>query len=229
MAQTNGHKDQESALMQYSRKSDDSDLEQPKDQLVPEESTSEKSSSKLNWRNVAKLGGALVLIALIITFAVLVFTTKTPRFQLTAVTVDHLNSTTSPNPFFNMRLTAHMTVHNPNYGYFSYGMTIVNLAYRGVDVGQVWVSKARINGVSTRRIITVIELNSDNVRSNSILESDIRSGFLTFTSHSQMSGKIYVMSTGKSRKVIGRRRTAAMNCTFTVNLAQKFVQAMNCS
>ncbi|OMO66961.1 hypothetical protein COLO4_30274 [Corchorus olitorius] len=119
--------------MQSSRKSDDSDLEQG---LESEESTAEQSSSKLNWRNVAKLAAALVVIALIITFAVLVFTTKTPRFQLSAVMVDHLNSTTSPNPSFNMRLTAHMTVHNPNYGYFSYGMTIVNLAYRGVDVGQ---------------------------------------------------------------------------------------------
>ncbi|XWS61251.1 hypothetical protein CRYUN_Cryun07bG0109800 [Craigia yunnanensis] len=140
MAQTNGQakKDEESAGLVHSKKSD---LEQSKDfnetetETETEESTP-KRSFKLNKTNLAILVASVVIIVLIIVFSILVFSTKNPKFRLCSVA--------TPNPLFNMRFVAEMTVKNPNFGYFSYGITNVSFAYRGKQVGQVLVPKERV-------------------------------------------------------------------------------------
>ncbi|KAK5784852.1 hypothetical protein PVK06_039391 [Gossypium arboreum] len=110
-----------------------------------------------------------------------------------------------------------------------YGVTNVSFAYRGIQVGEVLIPKARVRAVSTRKMNAAINLNSNNVRNDTNLESDIRSGTLTLTVQSNMKGKVYLMSSGKRSKVNGRKRTAALNCTLTVNLPEKLVQDIHCS
>ena len=83
---------------------------------------------------------------------------------------------------------------------------------------------ARIRGLDTRKINAAMALNSNNVRNDTNLGSDIRSEFLTLTAQSKMNGKVYLMSSGKRRKVKGKRRSATLNCTLTINLAKKLVQ-----
>ncbi|KAK6250667.1 hypothetical protein QUC31_008229 [Theobroma cacao] len=84
-------------------------------------------------------------------------------------------------------------------------------------------------GLTTRKLTAAKHLNSNNGRNDTNLGSDIRSGFLTLTSHSKMNGKVHLMSLGKQRKANGRRRSAEMNCTLTVNLAKTLVQDIKCS
>ncbi|GMN44504.1 hypothetical protein TIFTF001_013694 [Ficus carica] len=57
---------------------------------------------------------------------------------------------------------------------------------------------------------------------NSNLENDVRSGFLTLTGQSKLSGKVHLM------KVFKKKKTAEMNCTITVNLENKVVQDLKC-
>ena len=226
MAQSNGQaKKDESALVH----SKESDLEQSKDfrEKESEEPTSERSF-ELNRKNLAILAASVVLIVLIIVFSILVFSIKNPKFQLRSIAVENLNYSTSSNPSFNMSFVAEMTVKNPNFGYFRYGITNVTFAYRGKQVGQVLVPMARIRGLDTRKINAAMALNSNNVRNDTNLGSDIRSEFLTLTAQSKMNGKVYLMSSGKRRKVNGRRRSATMNCTLTINLAKKLVQDIKC-
>lgn len=220
-------KDEESALVQ----SKESDLEKSKEfgETESEEPTSERSF-ELNRKNLAILAASFVIIVLIIVFSVLVFTTNNPKFQLRSIAVlQNLNYTTSPNPSFSMSLVVRMAVKNRNFGYFRYGITNVTFAYRGKQVGQVFVPGARVRGLGTRKINAALNLSSTNVRNDTNLGSDIRSEFLTLTAESKMKGKVYLMSSGKRRKVNGRRRSAAMNRTLTVNLAKKLVQDIRCS
>ncbi|KAG4175555.1 hypothetical protein ERO13_A11G191700v2, partial [Gossypium hirsutum] len=170
--------------------SKESDLEEQPQQS--EDSTTEPSS-EFTRKDLAKLVASLVVVALTIVFSVLVFTPKHPKFKV--------------------RFAAKMTVKNPNFGYFRYGVTNVSFAYRGIQVGEVLIPKARVRAVSTRKMNAAINLNSNNVRNDTNLESDIRSGTLTLTVH----------------KVNGRKRTAALNCTLTVNLPEKLVQDIHCS
>ncbi|WRX17169.1 hypothetical protein QQP08_009656 [Theobroma cacao] len=72
----------------------------------------------------------------------------------------------------------------------------------GVQLVQVLVPGARVGGLGTRKITATMDLNSNNVKNNTNLGSDIRSGFLTLTGQSKMSGKVYVMSSGKRTKVL---------------------------
>ncbi|TYG94812.1 hypothetical protein ES288_A11G218400v1 [Gossypium darwinii] len=206
--------------------SKESDLEEQPQQS--EDSTTEPSS-EFTRKDLAKLVASLVVVALTIVFSVLVFTPKHPKFKVRSVAFENLDYTTSPKPSFNMRFAAKMTVKNPNFGYFRYGVTNVSFAYRGIQVGEVLIPKARVRAVSTRKMNAAINLNSNNVRNDTNLESDIRSGTLTLTVQSNMKGKVYLMSSGKRSKVNGRKRTAALNCTLTVNLPEKLVQDIHCS
>ncbi|KAK6250668.1 hypothetical protein QQP08_009653 [Theobroma cacao] len=228
MAQTNSQarKDEESALV-HSRELPD--LEQSKDfrETESEEPTLGRSF-ELNRKNLAILAASVIVIVLIIVFSILIFSTKNPKIRVRSAVVQNLNYSTSSNPSFSMRFVTEMTVKNPNFGYFRYGSTNVTFAYRGVQLVQVLVPGARIRGFGTGKITATMDLNSNNVRNDTNLGSDIRSGFLTLTGQSKMNGKVYLMSSGKRRKVNGRRRYAAMNCTLTVNLAEKSVQDIKC-
>ncbi|KAB2057953.1 hypothetical protein ES319_A11G202800v1 [Gossypium barbadense] len=96
-------------------------------------------------------------------------TTK-PSFELNQrIWLYLLPHCTSPNPSFSISFVAEMTVKNPNFGYFRYGIT-----------------SAGVRGVSTRRINAVMNLNSNNLRNDTNLESDLRSEALTLMAQSNM-------------------------------------------
>ncbi|KAG8478331.1 hypothetical protein CXB51_028061 [Gossypium anomalum] len=81
-------------------------------------------------------------------------------------------------------------LYHTDYSIFRTDMESLVLVYLK-QVGVLLVPKAGVRGVSTRRINAVKNLNSNNLRNDMNLESDLRSEALTLIAQSNMEGKVY--------------------------------------
>ncbi|WRX28462.1 Late embryogenesis abundant protein [Theobroma cacao] len=162
--------------------------------------------------------------AIILVFALTVMRIKNPKFRIRSVLVDDLTFNNS-SPSFNMKFIAQVTVKNTNFGHYKFENSTVTFAYKGSQVGEALVTKgrARARARSTKKMNVTMDLNSNGVANDSDLGSDLNSGFLTLTSQSILNGKVHLM------KVIKKKKSVEMNCTMTVNLAQKLVRDIKCA
>ncbi|XVF50906.1 hypothetical protein PTKIN_Ptkin04bG0141200 [Pterospermum kingtungense] len=187
-----------------------------------------ESGAELKRKKRMKLFAYAAAFAVFQTIVILVFSLtvmriKNPKFRVRSITVEDLTYNSTPNsPSFNMKLNAEVTVKNTNFGHFKFENTTILFDYGGVQVGEAFVEKGRAKARSTKKMNVTVDLNSNNIKANSNLGSDILSGILTLTSHSKLSGKVHLM------KLIKKNKSAGMNCTLTVNLASRAIQDMKC-
>ncbi|XP_010251607.1 PREDICTED: late embryogenesis abundant protein At1g64065-like [Nelumbo nucifera] len=159
---------------------------------------------------------------IILVFALTVLKIKTPSVKLTSVTVDRLNSATTPSPSFNMTLTAEIAVKNKNFGHFKFDNSTATVSYGGTAVGEAFVPMARAKARKTRRMNITMEVTSERLSGVTNLSNDLSSGTLTLNSYAKLSGKVHLM------KIMKKRKSAEMNCTIAVNLGSKTIQKVEC-
>ena len=75
---------------------------------------------------------------------------------------------------------------------------------------------------STKKVSVTVNVNSNALPSNTSLGSElISAGFLTLNSHAEFSGKVVLM-------FVMKKKSTEINCTMTIDLSTKEVQAMSC-
>ncbi|XWS48494.1 hypothetical protein CRYUN_Cryun13aG0082400 [Craigia yunnanensis] len=189
--------------------------------------SSAEVSKELKRKKRMKLFAYAAAFAIFQTIVILVFSLtvmriKNPKFRVRSITVEDLTYTSTPDSPFNMKFNAEVAVKNTNFGHFKCENTTISFDYGGVQVGEAFVAKGRAKARSTRKMNVTVDLNSNNIKANSNLGSDINSGVLILTSHSKLSGKVHLM------KLIKKKKSAEMNCTLTVNLVSRAIQDMKC-
>ncbi|KAK9292423.1 hypothetical protein L1049_020393 [Liquidambar formosana] len=158
----------------------------------------------------------------ILIFSLTVMRVRTPKFRLRSVTIEDLTVGSSNSPSFNMRFNAQVTVKNMNFGSFKFDNSTITFAYGGASVGEAAIMKGKARFLSTKKMNVAANAALENPPSNSNLGSDINAGMVTLSSHSRLSGKVNLMMVFKKKKSVD------LNCTMTVNLANKDVQDINC-
>lgn len=66
-----------------------------------------------------------------------------------------------------------------------------------------------------------VNVNSNALPSNTSLTSELSAGFLILNSHAEFSGKVVLM-------FVMKKKSTEINCTMTIDLSTKEVQAMSC-
>lgn len=94
--------------------------------------------------------------------------------------------------------------------------------YQGVTLTQVTIPNDKAALRSTKKICVTVNVNSNALPSNTSLTSELSAGFLILNSHAEFSGKVVLMF------VMKKRKSAEMNCTMTIDLSTKEVQATSC-
>ncbi|KAB1204930.1 hypothetical protein CJ030_MR7G015236 [Morella rubra] len=169
------------------------------------------------------VAGVIAQTLIIVLFVLLVMRIRNPKVRLGSVTVEALSvNSSSSSPSFSMKLNAEVTVKNTNFGHFKFDSSTAKISYRGVDVGEGTIIKARAKARSTKKLNVTVSVSSSKVSTKSLLGSDIKSGVLQLNSHAKLSGKIHLF------KIFKKKKSAEMNCTMEVNTTTKAIQNLTC-
>lgn len=189
--------------------------------------TGDKLDGSKRKRNIwfCLIAGTIAHIIFILLFVLIFLRIRNPKVRLGSVSVEtaNLNSSSSTSPSFNLKLVAQVTVKNNNFGQFKFHNSTATLSYRGTEVGEATIVKARAKARSTKKLNVTVSVNSDKVSKNSHLGSDINSKNLTFTAYAKLEGKVHLFLVYK-KKI----KSAQMNCTFIVNAATKGISDLSC-
>lgn len=174
----------------------------------------------------------LLIAILIITHAIVIvtldltiFKVRTPKYRFNSVSLTDLStnsSTTSSS--FHMKLNAEVTIKNKNFGPYKYQDCYLTIFYRGRSVGEVVVKEASVKTLSTKKMMLGINVtySESAVSGNSNLKNDISSGALIMSSKSEMRGQVKLL------KILAKDRQLKMQCTMSINLAEKIVKDLKC-
>ncbi|KAF5451148.1 hypothetical protein F2P56_031437 [Juglans regia] len=170
------------------------------------------------------VAGVIAQTAIIVVFVLLVMRIRNLKVRIDSVTVENVNVTSSSSsPSFNMKLTALVTVKNTNFGHFKFDDSTATISYRGAEVGEGTIPKARAKARSTRKLNITVPVSSSKLSSNSgSLVSDIGSGILPLSSHAKLNGKIHLF------KIFKKKKSAEMNCTMEVDTKKNVIQKLTC-
>lgn len=161
---------------------------------------------------------AIVIIILDMT----IFKVRTPKYRFNSVSLTDVStnsSTTSSS--FSMKLNAQVTIKNKNFGPYEYQDCYLTISYRGRSVGEVVVKEAKVKTLSTKKL--TLDINVTHAASgNSNLKNDISSGALIMGSKSEMRGQVKLL------KIIAKDKQPKMQCTMSINLAEKVVKDLKC-
>lgn len=177
--------------------------------------------------------------ALILVFSLTVMRIKSPKVRFGSIAVENISTSSSNSSSssssglssFNMRLQGLFTVKNTNFGHFKYQNSTVSVFYGGVPVGDAVIPKGRARARRTKKFGMVLDISSDrlisaaagNNNSNTKLLNEIGSlGVLTLTSSSKLNGKIQLM------KVIKKKKSGEMDCSWVINITTREVQNLQC-
>ncbi|XVE64766.1 hypothetical protein DITRI_Ditri07aG0128200 [Diplodiscus trichospermus] len=160
--------------------------------------------------------------AIILIFALTMMRIRNPKVRFGDITVENFRTGNSTSPFFDMKLVAHVTVKNTNFGHFKYESSTIRILYGGMPVGEAAVFKARAKARQTKKFYVAVNISSSMLSSNSNLGNDIASGVLPLSSQAKLNGKVHLM------KVIKNKKSGEMSCTMGINLGTQVVQDLKC-
>jgi len=164
---------------------------------------------------------AIFQTGVILVFVLFVMKVRTPKFRVRSATFETFDVVAS-NPSFNLNMNAELSVKNKNFGQYEFENSTIIFLYRGLQVGSALVSKAKVGILSTKKFNVVVDLSSTGLPSNSMLGSDLNSGFLPLSSQAQLTGKVKLMM------VMKKKKATEMNCTMEVNISTKELQNLMC-
>lgn len=146
---------------------------------------------------------AVFQVAVILVFSLTVMRVKTPKVRLEDVAV-------TASSAGDVRLTARLIVKNTNFGHYKYESTLATITSGGSTLTQFAIEEARAKARSTKKIAITEDLGGSI------------SGTLDLVVEARLRGKVELM------KVIKKKKTADMYCTFTVVVATNTVQNLSC-
>ncbi|XP_075645636.1 late embryogenesis abundant protein At1g64065-like [Castanea sativa] len=172
--------------------------------------------------NIAAFLVLQIIVSLVFSLIVTRFRTPKVTLGMTMVTFYNVNtSTTQTSPSFDMSFTTQVRVKNTNFGLYEYDSTNATFMYQGVTVAQVTIPNGKAGLRSTKKVSVTVNVNSNALPSNTSLTSELSAGFLILNSHAEFSGKVVLM-------FVMKKKSAEMNCTMSIDLSTKEVQAMSC-
>lgn len=163
---------------------------------------------------------AVFQTVIILVFVLTVLRFKDPMFQIRSITVEELTTGNSSASFptLNMRFSAEVTVKNTNFGHFKFDKSTITFVYKGTQVGDAVVPKARAKARSTKKMKVAGSVTTANAN----LRNDISLGLVALSGQAKLNGKIHLI------KVIKKKKSAKLSCTMVVNLTNKAVQDLKC-
>lgn len=171
---------------------------------------------------VLVLAALVILCAILLAFASVVLRARTPLLQFQSASVNHITYNTSPSPFFNLTMIAHLSFNNPNFGSFDYENRNVSLLYGNSTVGHRELGNGRVKARQTKGMNVTLNLRSDELLLTGNLTNDILSGILNLTSYTELTGIIHLL------KIFNKKRTTQMACTIHLNLTSHLIHNFQC-
>ncbi|KAM3685637.1 hypothetical protein ACB098_11G136300 [Castanea mollissima] len=168
-------------------------------------------SKEFRRKNRIKLAINIAAFLVFQIIATLVFSLTVTRFRTPKVTLGMTMVT----------FTTQVRVKNTNFGLYEYDSTNATFMYQGVTVAQVTIPNGKAGLRSTKKVSVTVNVNSNALPSNTSLTSELSAGFLILNSHAEFSGKVVLM-------FVMKKKLAEMNCTMSIDLSTKEVQAMSC-
>ncbi|EEF51259.1 late embryogenesis abundant protein At1g64065 [Ricinus communis] len=178
------------------------------------------------------LAGIVILSAVILVFALVVLRPVNPNAELSFVRLKDLNYAAGSGgngnnvslPAFNMTLESELKIENSNFGEFKYDNTSARVFYGGMAVGEAILREGRVSARDTLRMNVKVEVRSHKyIYNGTDLTSDINSGILKLNSHAKFSGRVNLLQIAK------KRRSASMDCSFSLDLRSRSIQDLVCN
>lgn len=179
-----------------------------------------KKSSKFP---VFLLAGFVIICAVGLTFASIVLRPRNPDVKIASVTVKKLVHGNTSSPFFNITLTAQITVKNTNFGNFKFQNTTGRIYYGSEVVGKLNIPEGRAGARAEEKINVTADLKYHGGSGIKNLSSDINSGLLELISLAKLSGRVRLL------KIMEKTRTPEMNCTIILDLNRDAVDNLACN
>ncbi|KAA8539977.1 hypothetical protein F0562_026669 [Nyssa sinensis] len=198
----------------------------PMPQAKHDEEAAVEQSKELRRKKRMKCLAYVVAFAvfqtgIILLFALTVMKIRTPKFRVRSVTIETFDVVTT-TPSFNIKMNAEVGIKNTNFGHYKFDNSTITFFYKETPVGSAVVYKARARARSTKKFNIVVDLISTNLPNTSDLGNDMSSGFLPLSSESTLRGKVELF------KVMKKKKSTQMDCSMTINLADKAIQNLIC-
>ncbi|KAL3521580.1 hypothetical protein ACH5RR_019729 [Cinchona calisaya] len=205
-----------------------SDEEEPKYNSIKAPATATMNSNELRKKKrlkcLAYIAAFVVFqTAIIIIFVLTIMKIRTPKFRVRSANLEPFPVGTPTNTSFNFTMQAELGVKNANFGNYKFQNSTIIFYYGGARVGEAAVRKTKAGWRSTKKLNILADLSSNGLPINSQLGSDLNSGTLTLNSQSTLNGKVELIFIFKKKKSI------KMNCTLTINLAERAVRQISCT
>ncbi|KAI3471178.1 hypothetical protein Pfo_027841 [Paulownia fortunei] len=185
---------------------------------------SQKLRRKKHLRLAAFVALVIIFHAIVITVLDLtILKIRRPNYRLSTITIENLivnNSTNSPS--FLMDFDAEIAFKNRNFGPYTFEFGYLTFSYMGTRVGDAVVDRSSVKMYSRKSMNLKVKVTSQSVGQKSNLRRDITSVRVTIKVDSELRGQVGLM------KVFKNDRAVKLNCSFTVDLAQKSVQELSC-
>ncbi|KAL3524338.1 hypothetical protein ACH5RR_017172 [Cinchona calisaya] len=165
---------------------------------------------------------AVFQTGIILIFVLTIMKIRTPKFRVRSATFESFEVGTPENPSFNLKMDAQLGVKNANFGNYKFHNSTIVFFYDNTPVGEAVVRNTKAGWRSTKKLNVVVDLSSRDLPSNMQLGNDISSGLLTLNTRSRLNGKVQLIFIFKKNKSID------MDCTLTINLAEKALRGISC-
>ncbi|KAK4346664.1 hypothetical protein RND71_033003 [Anisodus tanguticus] len=156
---------------------------------------------------------AILLIILLIVAIILYFTIlkpKDPKVTTQSVTLESVRFEPFPALHLNITIGLILTIHNRNYGSFTYDNSIAYVTYRGDPAAEAPIEADTIPARADHDLKTTVLVDSDGFSKNPNFSGDVFSGCLNFTSSTTLHGKVTVW------KVLKHKATTVSTCDISV-------------
>ncbi|KAL3521581.1 hypothetical protein ACH5RR_019730 [Cinchona calisaya] len=196
-----------------------------------EESATIQSKELHKKKRMKRLAYILAFIVfqtgIILLFSSTIMKIRTPKFRVRSAAFESFEVGTAANPAFNFRMNAELGIKNTNFGNYKFQNAQIVFYYDGIPVGKAIFPGAEAGWRTTKKLKIAVDLSSDslalaNTNSKSQLGNDINSGVLKLNAQSKLSGKVRVTF------IFMKKKSANMNCTLAIGLADTTVREINC-
>lgn len=156
-----------------------------------------------------------------------VFKVKKPQIHVENISLESFNGNISLNipPTFTLNVTLGLVVSitNPNKVGFKYTNSTAHLFYRGVDVGLVPIPPGQIGAGGTEQISSTLTLLADRLITNTHIFSDLISGSLSFSTTTDISGRIDFFH------IFKHHVDTSTVCNITISILNKSIDGAVCT
>lgn len=168
----------------------------------------------------------VLVVVVVVILAFTVFKVKKPRIHVESVSVQsftaNIEGILPPRVSVNLTLDVVVSVENPNKASFRYTNSTADIFYRGDEVGYFPIPSGEIASNGMEQISSTLVVLADRLVATSDLLSDFRSGYITFTTTTDISGRVKIL-------IIKKHVDTSTECNVTVSVGSRSVNNTVCS